>query len=68
MLGNFAHYVLRRDRIRAPGPLPKSAACLFSALSQTSPHLESMYGEWQPVIGLEIHAQINTRLKLFSGL
>ena len=22
---------------------------------------------WQPVIGLEIHAQLNTRAKLFSG-
>jgi aspartyl-tRNA(Asn)/glutamyl-tRNA(Gln) amidotransferase subunit B len=26
----------------------------------------SSYGEWIPVIGLEIHAQLNTRSKLFS--
>ena len=27
----------------------------------------SAYGNWQPVIGLEIHAQLSTRSKLFSG-
>src|SRR4029079_3358818 len=33
------------------------------ALSPPSPALKS----WQPVIGLEIHAQLNTASKLFSG-
>jgi aspartyl-tRNA(Asn)/glutamyl-tRNA(Gln) amidotransferase subunit B len=27
----------------------------------------SAYGAWQPVIGLEIHAQLSTQAKLFSG-
>ena len=27
----------------------------------------SAYGNWQPVIGLEIHAQLSTASKLFSG-
>ncbi|MBS0590448.1 MAG: Asp-tRNA(Asn)/Glu-tRNA(Gln) amidotransferase GatCAB subunit B, partial [Proteobacteria bacterium] len=27
----------------------------------------STYGAWQPVIGLEIHAQLSTTSKLFSG-
>ncbi|HEX7915702.1 Asp-tRNA(Asn)/Glu-tRNA(Gln) amidotransferase subunit GatB [Rudaea sp.] len=27
----------------------------------------SAYGNWQPVIGLEIHAQLSTQAKLFSG-
>jgi aspartyl-tRNA(Asn)/glutamyl-tRNA(Gln) amidotransferase subunit B len=29
--------------------------------------LLTAHGEWQPVIGLEIHAQLNTLSKLFSG-
>ena len=29
--------------------------------------VQTAYGNWQPVIGLEIHAQLATRSKLFSG-
>ncbi|MEP6939157.1 MAG: Asp-tRNA(Asn)/Glu-tRNA(Gln) amidotransferase GatCAB subunit B, partial [Rudaea sp.] len=31
------------------------------------PAASTAHGEWQPVIGLEIHAQLSTRSKLFSG-
>ena len=27
---------------------------------------EILYEQWQPVIGLEVHVQLNTRSKLFS--
>src|SRR5215469_9638348 len=43
------------------------AACAMDAPSQKTKLIKGSTGDWEVVIGMEIHAQVNSRAKLFSG-
>jgi aspartyl-tRNA(Asn)/glutamyl-tRNA(Gln) amidotransferase subunit B len=40
---------------------------VVNAMTETPYRIQGMTGEWEVVIGLEVHAQITTQAKLFSG-
>ena len=39
----------------------------MDASSQKTKLIKGSTGDWEVVIGMEIHAQVNSRAKLFSG-
>ena len=39
----------------------------MAATTGTSKLIKGATGDWEVVIGLEVHAQVNSRAKLFSG-
>src|SRR3546814_11697570 len=54
-----------RRRLKKDDPSTSSGRTEFRAMSNYT--IKGETGEWEVVIGLEVHAQITTNAKLFSG-